>query len=629
MKLPGETWLPRLIIIAPLVTLTMITAAVVYLYPERLNHCFEAENGRFLDASIEAKRSQGETFVGNLKQLFTDRNSHLEKETEASVKERVDIAYETAAFIYDKYSGKLSDKRIRQRITDALDQMVWNKERHFVWITDYEGNSILDDGQQLDGANIASYTDAGGRAIILEEIQTVRRDGEGFLRTRFREEEGEQIMFVKDFGHFEWFFGSAFRIDDAKDALKASLLRLVREIPTDETAFVAVYDKEKQPLYISEGAGAYLNGEGKTGVIGALKEEPHGYDLWARNALVHSDYFAPFGWYLLYGSDMTQLKKQGELQRMRLAEKINYETVIIVASAAVLGLLITLFSLLASQRIKALFAEYSEEVRVREEFVRELNASFETRLRDEVEAKREDEKILIQQSKMTAMGEMLSMIRYQWRQPLERLSSLFLNIAAAYENKELTREYLDEKIEEGTQLLTHMANTMEESKDFFTPDKTREEVVIADVVAHTLPLIEKSLEARKITLQYLLDCNVSLKIFRNELMQVILNVINNAKEALLEREIPNPRIMIETVETGQFVIIKVCDNAGGIDDTIKEKIFEPYFSTKEKSLASGLGLYISKTIMETRLNGELRFENSDSGACFLIKIGKQQFLDQE
>jgi signal transduction histidine kinase len=629
MKLPGETWLPRLIVIAPLVTLATITAAIVYFYAERQNHCFEAENGRCLDASIEAKKSQGEAFVGHLKRLFTERSDHLDEETEASVKERVGIAFETASFIYGKYSGKLSDKRIRQRIIDTLDQMVWNKKRHVVWITDYEGNSILDGGQQFDGANITSYTDADGRAIILEEIQTVRRDGEGFLRTRFREGEGEQIVFVKDFGHFEWFFGSALRIEDARDALKASLLRSVREMPTDETTFLAVYDKEKQPLYISDGASAYLNRDGKSGVADALKEERQWHDLSAQNALVYSDYFAPFGWYLVYGSDTAQLKAEGMLQRKRLSEKIGDETAIIVATAVVLGVLTVLFSLLISRRFKALIAEYSEEVRVREEFVRELNASFETRVRDEVEAQREDEKMLIQQSKMTAMGEMLSMIRYQWRQPLERLSSLFLNIAGAYENKELTREYLDEKIAEGTQLLTHMANTMEESKDFFTPDKTREEVVIADVVAHTLPLIEKSLEARKITLQYLLDCNVSLKIYRNELMQVILNVINNAKEALLERETPNPRIMIETVETGQFVIIKVCDNAGGIDEAIKEKIFEPYFSTKARSLGSGLGLYISKTIMETRLNGELRFENSDAGACFLIKIGKQQFLDQE
>lgn len=629
MKLPGETWLPRLIVIVPLVTIAVLTTVIACFYADRFKHYFEEESGRYLKEYTEGKKKQGVAFVGDLKQLFIYKNNRVEEEMEASLKERVGIAFETAAFIYEKYHGKRSDAQIKQQISDALERMVWHQERNYVWITDYEGNSILDGNQQLSGENISSYTDADGRAIILEEIQKVRRDGEGFLRTRFREGEGEQVMFVKDFGHFDWFFGSALQIDGARDALKASLRGMIQEMPTDKTVFTAILDTGGQPVHISEGARPYLNEKSLTGISSALKEEPLWHDLGGRNALVYSDYFAPFGWYLLYGFETTHFTSELDSQLRKRSEKVDADVLNIAAATAVPGLLIVLALLFFTRRIKALFAEYSEEVRVREELLRELNATMERRVREEVEAQREKEKIQIQRSKMAAMGEMLSMIAHQWRQPLNQLSSLFVNISGAYAKRELTQKYLDEKMEEGTHLLERMSKTIDDSEDFFKPDRAREEVVIADVVAQTLPLIEKSLEARKITLQYLLDCNVSIKIFRNELMQVILNVINNAKDALLERKIANPRIMIETVETGQFVIIKVCDNAGGIDDTVKDRIFEPYFSTKGVNGGGGLGLYMSKTIMEARLNGELRFENGDEGACFLIKIGKHQLLKEE
>ena len=149
--------------------------------------------------------------------------------------------------------------------------------------------------------------------------------------------------------------------------------------------------------------------------------------------------------------------------------------------------------------------------------------------------------------------------------------------------------------------------------------------MISEIVEQTIPLVSKSLESKKIVLQTLLDCNTAIEIYRNELMQVILNIINNAKDALIEQKTEVPRITVETYETGQFVVIKICNNAGGIDESVAEKMFEPYFTTKETTGGTGLGLYMSKTIMEKHLNGELRFENRDDGVCFYIKIGKHQF----
>jgi signal transduction histidine kinase len=625
MKLFSEKSIPRLVIIAPLLTLAAVTVAIVYFYANRFNYYFEAESRRYLKEFVNVEKKQGEEFIKDLGLLLDYKENHIEDDIRKSLVERVDIAYETATYIYDKYHGKLSEDHIKQQINDALHQMVWHGKRNFIWITDFDGNNLLSANEQINGINILDYKDADGKLIIQEEIKIVKKSGSGFLATRFSKNQGRQIMYVRDFGHYGWFFGTGKHIDYTRDELKDSMLLMLNEMPTDKTAFIAVFDK-RGPLLVSKGASDYIHDENIRLIQNRLSRKSTWYELPSYKALIYSEYFEPFGWYLVYGFDTTHFSEELSRAIGELSGKIDEERLNIISVSIVIMLFVGMFSLLLSKRINLIFAKYKEEVRLREELLKELNASLEKRVAEEVKHHREKEKMLIQQSKMAAMGDMISMIAHQWRQPLNQLSYVLMNIEGAYEHKELTPKYLKEKIDEGTSQLEFMSHTIDDFRNFFRPDKEREKLVVSDVVEQTIPLIEKSLESKGISLQSLLICNAEVEIFRNELMQVILNIINNAKDALMERGVAPARIMVETYETGQFVVIKICDNAGGIDEEIKERIFEPYFTTKGSDSGNGLGLYMSKTIMEKHLNGELRFENRDGGACFMIKIGKQQFV---
>lgn len=211
--------------------------------------------------------------------------------------------------------------------------------------------------------------------------------------------------------------------------------------------------------------------------------------------------------------------------------------------------------------------------------------------------------LLIHQSKLASMGEMLGNIAHQWRQPLTRLSYTFMNIEHSEQQKERSQ-----LVHEGTQQLEFMSQTIDDFTNFYAPSKAKENFSLCDELENVLELIDHANIAIKVEIKE----ETMLFNYKNEFKQVLLNLLVNAKDILATRKIYNPRIAI-TIEKNS---ISIEDNAGGIKLENIEKIFEPYFSTKEEGL--GIGLYMSKLIIEKNMGGKLRVENSRYGALFRI-----------
>ena len=239
-------------------------------------------------------------------------------------------------------------------------------------------------------------------------------------------------------------------------------------------------------------------------------------------------------------------------------------------------------------------------------------------LKKMVEEKNEKEKLLIHQSKLASMGEMINNIAHQWRQPLTHLGFINMNLQLAFEDEPLDKKYLKEKIEESNFQLDFMSKTIDNFRDFYKPNKQKELFYISVAVKKALEIMEPILESNKIEFQFNVIKDKQINAYENEYSQVILNILTNAKDVLISRQIQNPKIIISINEKNDSIITTILDNAGGIENGYINHIFDPYFTTKQKG--SGIGLYMSKMIIESHFKGKIKVLNKEKGASFSIEV---------
>lgn len=619
MMINEKRIIPYLIIVVPLTLVLTASFFITTFYIEKLNAYFFHAKERSIKEHVESKKAKSEIWAQQLNLLFDYKNNRVEEDIKSELKMRVDMAYKSARFIYEKYKGKKSQKEIKERIIDALNQMKYGENKDYIFISDFTGNSILSRKALGDKKNISAYEDVDGRSIILEEIQKVRKEGEGFLESNFYKGSKKQIILVKNLDMYGWYIGSSTNVMQKREALKSSLLSMVQSIPMDSSDFMGLYD-DKKAIFLSKKMREYLGDESLQVISGNLSKEPTWYEDKVDGSYYYSKYYDPLNWYLVYGFEISNMSKAELEKQTELEDILDNELEFIIKASASIVVFVVILSLLLSRKINHIFSQYQLEVQKRTDELEKLNESLEQRVSDGLKAHREKDKMLIQQSKMAEMGDMLSMIAHQWRQPLNQMSYLFMNIESAYEYKELTKEYLDDKLKEGNTLLEFMSVTIDDFRNYFRPDKDKEFVLVSDVVNTSVTLMQKSLELSGVKVELESYGRDLTHIYKNEFIQVMLNLIKNAKDVLVEKKVSNPKIIITSRCEKEKLVVEVCDNGGGVDEKVIDKIFDPYFSTKDNQSGTGLGLYMSKMIIEEHLNGKLSLRNSKNGACFKIQI---------
>jgi PAS domain S-box-containing protein len=231
----------------------------------------------------------------------------------------------------------------------------------------------------------------------------------------------------------------------------------------------------------------------------------------------------------------------------------------------------------------------------------------------------QNDKVLVAQSRLATMGEMLANIAHQWRQPLNELSIVL------YTAKRKFDQDGDPLFDQAKQIINRMSTTIDDFSDFFRPNKDKEWFVIENVLKDTFYMVKNTLSKESIELVFKPIKGVKLYGYPSELAQVFVNIINNSKDAFgLREDIKDRYIVVRVVESKSSVTIEIEDNAGGIDEQMLPKIFEPYFTTKHSSQGTGIGLYMSKMIVEDSMKGYIDAKNSKNGAIFIIKIDKIQ-----
>ncbi len=266
------------------------------------------------------------------------------------------------------------------------------------------------------------------------------------------------------------------------------------------------------------------------------------------------------------------------------------------------------------------------EIRVNERTkeLKTLNETLEERIQVGIDKQKEQEQMLIQQSKLAAMGEMIGNIAHQWRQPLNALGLVVQNMKFAYDMDELDDELMNKSIKKVNMLTNNMSKTIDDFRNFFKPNKEKKYFYLDKEIENSIALLESAFKNNNICIEYEKGVQNEVYGFPNEFSQTILNILSNAKDALVEKDINNRKVRIEIKEEDKFLCVIINDNAGGIPEDIIDKIFDPYFSTKEEGKGTGVGLYMSKIIVEKNMSGRLSVKNTEDGAMFTVKIPKYE-----
>ncbi len=252
--------------------------------------------------------------------------------------------------------------------------------------------------------------------------------------------------------------------------------------------------------------------------------------------------------------------------------------------------------------------------------LRGVNENLQELVNTETQKRLENERLLVEQSRNASMGEMIGNIAHQWRQPINTIGIIVQGMELEYDAGLLNRDRIVEISAECMQQVTFMSKTIDNFKNFFSPSKTKKEFSVVNTLRSTVGLIDARLRNHGIGIEFDIKQDCALYGYKGELQQVVLNIISNTVDAIIERNCTKRVVTILADKGDGGAIIQIQDTAGGIDESIITKIFDPYFTTKAQGKGMGIGLYMSKQIIERHMHGKLSVENTENGAKFTINI---------
>ncbi len=262
----------------------------------------------------------------------------------------------------------------------------------------------------------------------------------------------------------------------------------------------------------------------------------------------------------------------------------------------------------------------SKEFNLLKDLINEMIDNLEYKVQTQIDERMNQEKLLIQQSKLAEMGNMIGNIAHQWRQPLSEINAIILELQLSARFKSVDENYVVEQIDECFKITEYMSRTISDFQNFFRPSKEKESFSVLEACTRATSIISSSLKFYNIKLVFDSKDDMEILGYPNEFAQALLNLLSNAKDILIEREIKNPEITLKIKRGKKYTLISVEDNAKGIKEENINKVFDPYYTTKHAKQGTGIGLYMTKTIIENNMNGFVNVRNSESGALFTIKI---------
>jgi two-component system, NtrC family, sensor kinase len=635
-----ETKLLNLIKYTPIVIIWFICIIITFLlYIEKntiLKKDLQILQSEYIDKNKEIIKNE----VDKIYTYISYKKSNSEKELKVSIKNRVEEAYRLVSAIYEKYKDKETKEQIIVRIKETLRELRFNDNRGYYYIYNMQGYNILHPLQpQLENQLIINHKDSANKKIIQNTINQLKNIKEGYNELYWQKPEDlnhqyKKITFNKVFEPYDWYIGTGEYINDFENKIKDEILSYINSIQYSDNGYFIIIDE--QGTYLSHIKKEYIGanrinikdangfmitkeilnqakkGSGYIKYIGTIKPQAklpsekisyvRGFDDWK--------------WAIATGFYTDELVNQIIEKEKEIKDKYTKNLI----KFFVISILITIFFL---------FISFYISNKLHKRFLK-----YKYQLLAEIEKHKQKDSLLTQQSKMAAMGEMLENVAHQWRQPLNSISLMSTGVKVKYEYGIIEKEELIKSMDSITNTTKYLSQTIDDFRDYFNPQKEASHFNLRYIINKALTLLETQLKNKNINVIKNLD-DITIFSFENEFLQVIINIINNSKDEFEKKEIKNRYIFIDIKKEENVIKVLIKDNAGGIDSKIINKIFEAHFTTKGKSQGTGIGLYMSKEIIEKHMNGKISVSNENlfienttyKGALFEIDLFMEESIE--
>lgn len=560
---------------------------------------------------IEDNKKQIKSEIEEVYEFIKILQKNTERELKESIKGRVYEAHAIANGIYNRYKGTMSKEEIFELIKVSLNDIRYNNGRGYYFLDDVYGNKLLYPiDKSIENKNLLNYEDKNAYRFMETIVQTIKDKTERFDEYYwFKPNEGskyfKKLSFYKYFEPYDIVIGTGEYVDEYENIVKQKILQYINLIRYNKTGYIFVINYDG--TYLSHYRKAYI---GKNAIINnkingmkdialslfEIAKKGSGYKTYVQDRKVGTNIptkktsyvkgIDSWSWMIgtgFYEDDMLSNIKN---KRDELNNKFDEYVRNIIIISILLTIVLLLISIYISKLLESKFNDYKKNIK-------------------------QQQSILAQQSKMAAMGEMIGNIAHQWRQPLSTITTASTGMALQKEMGILTDEQFYESSNKINTSAQHLSKTIDDFRNFFSPNKVKKRFLIKSTFAKTLDLLQAQFHSLDINIVKNIE-NLELNTIENELIQALINILNNAKDELIKRsEEKNKIIIIDVFEEDEKLIICIKDNAGGIPIEYIDRIFEPYFTTKHKSQGTGIGLYMTEEIIVKHLKGTITAKNQN------------------
>ena len=564
---------------------------------------------------IKKKEESVQAEVENLYNFIIQTQGKIEDKLKKSIKERVYEANNIALRIYNENKDTKTKDEIIKMIKDALVDVRFNDGRGYIFIYTFDYECILlPINRKNEGASVKDFQDSNGMYLGREIVNSLKDKDEAFLTWYYPkpnelDSSYKKIGFNIHFKPYDWFIGTGEYFVDFENSVKEQITEYMSNFKTDVNNYFFILDYNNKEALFQK-----INGFSNKSFRDLTSQEDKNLFNKILNSAQENEKFITYNYKL--NENSSPLTKTSYIKNLsnwkwiiakgfyhnyvdelinkkteELNSKFTKQIINILYISSILTVLLLIISIYISKMVEKKFTKYKKDI---DKYIEQNN---------------NQQHILSQQSKMAAMGEMLGNIAHQWRQPLSVITTIATGMKLQKEFDALDDKTFEESIENITNSALYLSTTIDDFRNFFRTDKEETLFTIKNVFDKVFKLTDAQFRNNEILLIKDIE-EFELFGFENEFIQAIINILNNAKDAL--EKVENPKLVfVSTYKKDDVITIKISDNAGGIDEKIIDKVCEPYFTTKHQSKGTGIGLYMTEEIIVKHMLGNLLIKNID------------------